>query len=86
MDWDLLSFVLSSEKREKIIKSLEHPTTPTKISKETGVTKAHVTRILKRFEELKLVVCKTPDKRKGKIYLLTDKGMEILSKLNENRP
>ena len=81
MTWEALSFVLSSEQREKVIRSLKHPTTPTKISKETGISKAHTTRILKNFEKMGLAECKTPHKRKGKIYILTDKGNKILDKL-----
>ena len=83
MVWDLISFILSSEKRERVLKSLEYPTTPTRISKETKVTKAHTTRILKKFEEMGLLECKTPEKRKGKVYVLTGKGVEVLSKLKE---
>ena len=83
MVWELISFILSSEKREKVLKSLEYPTTPSKVSKETGVTKAHTTRILKKFEEKGMVECKTPEKRKGKVYVLTKKGVETLNKLKE---
>ncbi len=77
MNWELLSFILSSEKRVKVIKILKTPNVPSRISKETGISKAHTTRILKKFEEKGLVECKTPQKRKGKVYVLTEKGKGI---------
>ena len=82
-DWKLLSFILSSVQREKIIKSLSNPNTPTRISKEANISKAHVSRILKNFEELGIVECKTPGKRKGKIFVLTIKGKMILKRLQK---
>ena len=81
MNWDLLSFILSSDKREKVINALNSPNTPTRISKETGISKAHTTRILKKFEAMGIAECKTPGKRKGKIYTLTDEGKEIIDKM-----
>ena len=76
-----MSFILSSDKREKVINALNYPNTPTRISKETGVSKAHTTRILKKFEAMGIVECKTPGKRKGKIYTLTDEGRKIMGKM-----
>ncbi|MCK4496823.1 MAG: winged helix-turn-helix transcriptional regulator [Candidatus Aenigmarchaeota archaeon] len=84
MDWETLSFILSSEKRGKVIKCLVHPTTPTMIAKETGISKAHVSRVLKKFMDMGLVECKTPKKRKGKIYVLTTKGKGVINHLSES--
>lgn len=82
MNWKLLSFVLSSEKREKVIKCLASPSTPTKIAKETGISTAHTTRMLKELVKLGIAECKTPPKkRKGKIYVLTAKGRAIAREL-----
>ena len=72
-----MSFILSSEQREKVLKCLVNPTTPTRIARETKISKAHVSRILKDFERLGIVECKTPKKRKGKIFVLTVKGSRI---------
>lgn len=80
--WKLLSFALSSDSREKVLYALERPTTPTRVVKETGISKAHVSRILKKMVEKGLVELKTPEKRKGKIYVLTDEGKEILKQLS----
>ncbi len=77
MNWDLLSFILSSVKREKVLNALNTPNTPVRISKETKISKAHTTRILKKFEAMGIAECKTPEKRKGKIYTLTNEGKKI---------
>ena len=84
MTWELLSFILSSEKREKVIEALRNPTTPTRISKETKISKEHVSRMLKEFVKKGIAECKTPDKRKGKVYILTEKGKEILDEIKKS--
>ncbi len=81
MNWELLSFILSSVKREKVLNALSTPNTPVRISKETGISKAHTSRILKKFEALGIAECKTPEKRKGKIYTLTEAGRKIRDKM-----
>lgn len=83
MGWKTLSFIFSSEKREKVIISLAYPTTPTRITKKIGISKPHVSRVLKRFMGMGVVECKTPDKRKGKIYVLTDKGKRVLKEMKK---
>lgn len=83
MKWDTLSFILSSDKRVKIIKSLQYPKTPTMISKETGVSKEHVSRVLKKFQRMGLVECKTPNKLKGKIFVITTMGKGILRHIDK---
>jgi predicted transcriptional regulator len=83
MNWDLLSFILSSDKREKVLNALKNPNTPTRISRETGISKAHTTRILKKFEAMGIVECKTPEKRKGKVYTLSAEGKKIRDKMLE---
>lgn len=83
MGWKTLSFIFSSEKREKVIISLAFPTIPTRITKETGISKPHVSRVLKKFMEMGVVECKTPDKRKRKIYVLTDKGKKVLKEMKK---
>jgi DNA-binding MarR family transcriptional regulator len=81
MNWELVSFILSSIKREKVLDALSTPSTPTRVSKETGISKAHTTRILKKFEAMGIVQCKTPDKRKGKVYTLSVEGKKIRNKV-----
>jgi len=75
MGWKTLSFIFSSEKREKVTISLAYSTTPTRITKETGISRPHVSRVLKKFMEMGVVECKTPDKRKGKKVLKEMKKM-----------
>lgn len=80
-DWQLVSFIKSSKYRERVLKALDKPKTPTEIKKEIDVDKAHVTRALKSLIEKELVVCHTPEARKYKIFERTKKGNSILDKL-----
>lgn len=85
MEYDELSFVLTTEKRTSVLVALRTPATPLMIAKETKITKEHVSRLLKKFVEMGLAECKTPGKRKGKIFELTAKGREILMHIDDRR-
>lgn len=76
--WKHISFIISSDYREKVLKILENPKMPSKISKELSIDKAHISKTLKDLEKEKLVKCLTPDSAKGKLYVITDYGKEIL--------
>ncbi|MHA1381795.1 MAG: MarR family transcriptional regulator [Candidatus Helarchaeota archaeon] len=80
--WKLISFIIRSKYRLKVIKSLENgEKTPSQISIITKIRINHVSNILKEFILKNLIVCLTPDERKGRIYILTDLGNNILHKI-----
>ena len=75
MDWDLVSFVIRSNYRFKVLKRLlEGNSTPSTISKEITIRTNHVSVILRELEEKNLVKCLYPNKKKGKIFEITDLG------------
>jgi len=79
-----LSFVLASSYRTEILKSLlKNIGTPSTISKDIDKSITHVSRNLKELTEKNLVECLTPEHRKGKIYQITEKGNETISKILE---
>jgi len=81
---NLIGFILGSDYRQKVLFSLEKGIkTPKQISKETDIQINHVSNILKELSEKSLVECKTPALRKGRIYQITEKGKEILNKINK---
>lgn len=81
-EWKLLSFVLSSSYRRKIMIALaKGPSTPKDLSVKTGLRIAHVSLVLKQLREKDLVICRTPEVKKGKIYTLTKKGEMIIQKI-----
>ena len=82
-DIDKMSYVISSEKRLKILKFLsEGPATPTRISKEVGISLSQVSRVLKELVDMRLVeeMSKT---RKGKIFEIKYSGFELLNDIKE---
>jgi len=78
--WEDSSFVISSTYRKKVLKRLENPTTPSKLSKELEINKTHISRTLSELESKQLIKCLTPDSKKGRIYKITEYGKEILEK------
>ncbi len=81
--WFNISFIISSEYRKKILKMLENPITPTKLSKELNINKTHVSRALKELTEQNLVNCLTPNAQKGKIFVISKEGKEILKEIKK---
>jgi len=79
-NWEDISFVNSSSYRKRILEKLEKPKTPSTLSKELNLNKAHTSRALFELMERKLIICLTPESRKSKIYAITDYGKEILEK------
>ncbi|MBI3253319.1 MAG: ArsR family transcriptional regulator, partial [Nitrosopumilales archaeon] len=63
-----------------IITKLETPRTPTFLAKELNFNLANISRALTELENKNIVVCLTPEQKVGKIYSLTKKGKDILSK------
>ncbi len=83
-DWDLISFVKSSDKRLRILSMLKNSvSTPSDISLKLGVPISHVSSTLSELMENKMVICLTPERRKTKLYKITEKGIKILTKVDE---
>ena len=81
MKWNDISFIISSKYRKIVLESVKTHKTPTGISKELKIQRAHVSRALIELGKEKLVECLTPNKRKGRLYIITHKGREILKNL-----
>ncbi|MHA1765029.1 MAG: winged helix DNA-binding protein [Promethearchaeota archaeon] len=79
MNWDDVGFVLASNYRKKVIKALKKfPKTPKLISEITNIRIVHVSRTIKELTERGLVECLTPNRVKGKLFQLTEKGRDLL--------
>ncbi len=81
--WNDVSFIISSEYRKKVLTALENPKIPSKLSKELNINKAHISRALKELESRKIVKCLTPDSNKGKLYVISNYGREILKEASK---
>jgi len=80
--WNDVSFIISSEYRRKVLAALENPKIPSKLSKELNINKAHISRALKELKSRKIVKCLTPDSNKGKLYIISNYGKEILKEVS----
>jgi len=82
--WELLSYILASQYRKKILKVLLNgPTIPKEIAKKTDLRISHVSAVLKDLSRKELVECITPKARKGRIYRVTEKGKALIEKINK---
>lgn len=74
----LLGYVKASTYRTKIIKSLEGKNlTPSEMAKETGIPLSHVSNTLAELIAKNLIICLTPELRKGRLYAQTKDGKTI---------
>lgn len=79
MDVDKLSWLKASEYRQNVLKSLKNnPRTPKDISEDTDYYLSHVSKTLSDLVDKELVVCITPEKRKGKLFKISNKGEEMI--------
>ena len=78
----LLGYVMTSEYRTSIIKSIgESIKIPSAIAEDIGLRTNHVSNVLKDLKENNLVVCLNEEARKGRLYRNIDLGLEILKHL-----
>ena len=74
----LKAYVEISSYRLKAVKCISNDVkTPTKISKETGILTNHISKVLKELKEHGIVECINEEMRKGRLYRLTEKELEI---------
>jgi len=76
VDWDDISFVISSRYRVASLRRLaDGPATPSQIAADEDVGIAHVSRALQALRDRELVDLLVSDHRKkGRVYGLTDTG------------
>lgn len=84
-DWDEIGFVISSKYRLAVIERLaESPATPSKIAEDEGVSIASVSHALGQLRERELVeLLVDEDRRKGRVYGITDRGGELWDEISE---
>ena len=82
-NWSDISFIVSSNYRHKVLKCLNEPKTPSKLSRELGINKTHISRALSELGTKKMIKCLTPETKKGKIYIVTEYGKEVLEKVSK---
>jgi len=82
MDWNLIGFVKASSYRSQIMISLKKKNkTPKELKNELGFYISHISSTLNQLISKGLVVCLTPQLKKGKIFALTELGINIINQL-----
>lgn len=80
--FQLLGYVMASDYRKNIIKSLGTDIKiPSVIAEEIGLRTNHISNVLKDLKKKNLVVCLNEEARKGRLYKNTDLALEILEYL-----
>ena len=82
MNLEKYSFVMAGELRQKIVKLLDEPKTPTQLKDAISTQDSSIARTLRELSKEKIVVCLFPRKKKGKLYQLTKEGNQIRSKIS----
>lgn len=84
-EWDDASFVISSTYREAVLTRLAaSPATPSQIATDRNMDISHVSRAVGELRERSLVELLVPEeRRKGRIYGITDRGTDISALIEE---
>ena len=83
-DWDIISFVNASKPRFQILIYLNKKvSTPKELAGSINIPISRVSSVLSELSKKKLVVCLTPNRRKEKMYSITDNGKKILTEIHE---
>jgi len=55
--------------------------TPSEISRQTGIHKGNVSKVLGELQKKGFVVCLNPSSKKGRLYRLTNDGQNVAKKV-----
>lgn len=76
---DGFSEIKVSNSRKKVLLALENNVLmPSEVAKVTGISPSHTSKALRELENIELILCLNPEKRIGKLYILTELGKEVL--------
>lgn len=79
---DKLKYVNNSSYRVKVLKVIgEGAKMPKQIADASGILPNHVSNVLKQLNQNDIVECVNPEFRKGRLYRLSDDGLEVLKNL-----
>lgn len=82
MDIEQYSWVKASQYRENILLAIEEkPRTPKELAEMNDYYLSHVSNVLSDLDNHGLAECITPDKKKGRLWTLTEDGKGIVEDL-----
>jgi len=86
VNYSLLSFVLSGERRKTILLCLDKPKIPKEMAKENNISIHNISKTLRELVDRGLIKCINPKDKFYRFYQLTKKGKEILTFLKKTYP
>ena len=79
---DKFKYVARSTYRVNVLKSLKTDVKmPKQIANDSGILTNHISNVLRQLKEKDIVECINPEVRKGRLYRLSDEGLDILNRL-----
>ena len=79
---DLYGYVSSSKRRISVIIALKsNPMTPKQVAENTDIRLNHVSNVLSELSEESLIKCVNPDRKRGRVYKVTDVGSKVAEKV-----
>ncbi len=78
-----LSWVKRGKQRREIIVHIVGTKTPTEISKKSGYSLNHTSKVLNEFRKHNLVKLLNPEDKTGRLYQLTEKGKVVKDEILE---
>ena len=85
-DYENLSFILSSNVRTEIILAIANGIViPSKKRKSLNQKFSIISKNLKDMENREIIICKTPFKRKGRIYNITSITEKLIPVILDNK-
>ena len=80
--WAEVGYITISKNRSKVMKILaDGPKIPSQIGNEAGIRTNHVSNNLRQLSDHGLVECINPNAKKGRLYMLTEKGKIVVEKI-----
>lgn len=81
--WEMISFIMSSGYRRNLLLKLSDnsPMTPSQIAKTLECNISHTSRLLKEMGMKGLIICLTPEKKRYKLFKISEKGLEYIEEI-----
>lgn len=85
MDEEVVKYINRSTYRVRTLKAIDNKVKmPKDIAKDSGILQNHISNVLRELKDKNVVECLNPNRRKGRLYRLTDDGLEILDNLKDD--
>ena len=78
-----VKYVNNSSYRVRVLKAIgEDIKMPMQIASDSGILPNHISNVLAQLKEHGIVECINPEVRKGRLYRLSDEGLDVLEKID----